>query len=237
MDATPQTSTDEVAALRAALAVSEQGRLRSDAELAVANAMASNDKALIAHQALRIAKLERQVYGASKERRSTLVDQMKLELEELDANATEDEIAAEIALGKTTQVAGFTRKRPEARTTFSEHLPRERVVIDMPTACERCRAGFACASLARTSPRPLRSFPHLEGHRDYALPLPENRPITISSSASLHRRAAIYGRPGAGLRQPQPTAGTSPILTYPSTFPPFLCFSTMLYVNAGGGII
>jgi transposase len=124
MDAAPQTSPDEVSALRAALAV--------------AKAMASDDKALIAHQALRIAKLERQVYGARKERRSLLVDQMQLELEELNASATEDEIAAEIALAKTTQVAGFTRKRPEARTTFPEHLPRERVVIDGPTACECC---------------------------------------------------------------------------------------------------
>jgi transposase len=138
MDAAPQTSPDEVAALRAALAVSEEGRLRSDAELAVAKAMASDDKALIAHQALRIAKLERQVYGARKERRSLLVDQMQLELEELNASATEDEIAAEIALAKTTQVAGFTRKRPEARTTFPEHLPRERVVIEGPSACECC---------------------------------------------------------------------------------------------------
>jgi transposase len=138
MDVAPQTSPDEVAALRAALAVSEEGRLRSDAELAVAKAMASDDKALIAHQALRIAKLGRQVYGARKERRSLLVDQMQLELEELSASATEDEIAAEIALAKTTQVAGFVRRRPEARTTFPEHLPRERVVIDGPTACECC---------------------------------------------------------------------------------------------------
>ena len=32
---------------------------------------------------------------------------------------------------------GFTRKRPE-RNTFPDHLPRERVVIDPPTACECC---------------------------------------------------------------------------------------------------
>ena len=32
---------------------------------------------------------------------------------------------------------GFTRKRAE-RKTFPEHLPRERVVIDPPTACECC---------------------------------------------------------------------------------------------------
>jgi transposase len=55
MDAAPQTSPDDVAALKAALALSEERRQRTDAELAVAKAMASEDKALIAHQALRIA--------------------------------------------------------------------------------------------------------------------------------------------------------------------------------------
>ncbi|SFV18304.1 Transposase [Bradyrhizobium arachidis] len=32
---------------------------------------------------------------------------------------------------------GYTRKRGE-RQTFPEHLPRERVVIEQPTACECC---------------------------------------------------------------------------------------------------
>ncbi|OKO67222.1 hypothetical protein AC629_42895, partial [Bradyrhizobium sp. NAS80.1] len=41
------------------------------------------------------------------------------------------------AVAKATTVRGFTRKRGE-RQTFPEHLPRERVVIDPPTACECC---------------------------------------------------------------------------------------------------
>jgi len=158
MDAAPQTPPDEVAALRAALAVSEERRLRSEAELAVAKARASDDKALIAHQALRIAKLERQVYGPRKERQAQLLEQMTLALEELDASATEDEIAAEIALAKTTEVAGFTRKRPEARTTFPEHLPRERVVIDPPTACECC-GGPRLRKLGEDVTKTLESIP------------------------------------------------------------------------------
>jgi transposase len=40
-------------------------------------------------------------------------------------------------VAKTTNVAGFTRKRAE-RNTFPGHLPRERVVIDLPTTCSRC---------------------------------------------------------------------------------------------------
>lgn len=46
---------------------------------------------------------------------------MELQLEELEAAATEDEIAAEKAV-KNTTVASFQRRRP-ARKPFPEHLP------------------------------------------------------------------------------------------------------------------
>src|SRR4051794_4375558 len=118
---------------RAALA-EENAALK--AELAVARAKASEDAALIVQQTLRIAKLERQVYGQKSERSARLIDQLALTFEELEANATEDELAAEQAVAKTT-VVGFTRKRAE-RNTFPDHLPRERVMIDPPTACECC---------------------------------------------------------------------------------------------------
>jgi transposase len=149
MDADLQTLRDDVEALRAALAA-EQAQAREAlavalaerdvvaAELAVTKAMRSEDLALIAHQKLRIAKLERQVFGSSSERSARLSDQLELQLEELEASATEDEIAALLAVAKTTAVAGFIRKRPAHRTTFPEHLPRERVVIEPPTACDCC---------------------------------------------------------------------------------------------------
>ena len=56
-----------------------------------------------------------------------LLDQIELVFEELASSATEDEIAAERAVAKTTNVAAFIRKRP-ARQPFPAHLPRERVV-------------------------------------------------------------------------------------------------------------
>src|SRR6478736_3881279 len=96
------------------------------AELAVARAKASEDAALIVQQTLRIAKLERQVYGQKSERSARLIDQLALTLEELEANATEDELAAEQAVAKTTTVVGFTRKRAE-RNTFPDHLCRRHV--------------------------------------------------------------------------------------------------------------
>jgi transposase len=128
---------DDIDALKVALANALAERDAGAAELAVARAKASEDVALIAHQKLRIAKLERQLYGPSSERSERLIDQLALQFEELSAAATEDELAAEIAVARTTNVAGFTRKRAE-RNTFPEHLPRERVVIDPPTNCQCC---------------------------------------------------------------------------------------------------
>lgn len=107
------------------------------AELAVARAKASEDASLIAQQTLRIAKLERQIYGQRSERSARLIDQLALTFEELEASVTEDELAAEHAVAKITNVRGFTRRATE-RNTFPEHLPRERVVIDPPTTCECC---------------------------------------------------------------------------------------------------
>src|SRR5579859_6763549 len=128
---------DEVAALKKALAVERAKGLEIAAELAVARAKASEDEALIAQQKLQIAKLRHQIYGQRSERSARLIEQLALTFEELEADATEDELAAERAVAKTTTVRGFTRKRAE-RQTFPEHLPRERVVIDGPTACECC---------------------------------------------------------------------------------------------------
>ena len=92
------------------------------AELAVAKAKASEDLAMIAHQKLRIAKLERQIYGPRSERSARLIEQMELQLTEAETAATEDELAAEQAVA-TTNVVGFTRRRPVERNTFPDNLP------------------------------------------------------------------------------------------------------------------
>ena len=134
---TPQTLPDQIAALQTALIAERERAARIEAELAIAKAKASEDEALIAHQHLQIAKLTRQLYGARSERRVRLLDQMELAFEELASSASEDEIAAERAVAKTTTVVAFTRKRP-ARQPFPAHLPRERVVEPAPTACLCC---------------------------------------------------------------------------------------------------
>ncbi|MER9892961.1 IS66 family transposase [Mesorhizobium sp. M0119] len=139
-DAVPDDIGALRAALTAALARAEDEAARAalvEAELAVARAKASDDAALIAHQDLTIRKLQRALHGQSSERAARLHDQMELTFEELESTATEDEIAAEQAAARTTEVAPYVRKRP-ARQPFPEHLPRERVVEPAPAACHCC---------------------------------------------------------------------------------------------------
>ena len=128
---------DELAALPDDVETLKAALLAARAEAAAALAQRSSDQALIAHLKLQIEKLNRDRFGPSSERTARLLDQMELQLEELEASATEDELAAERAAAKTTHVAGFTRTRP-ARRPFPEHLPRERVVIAGPAACTCC---------------------------------------------------------------------------------------------------
>jgi transposase len=93
---------------------------------------------MIAALKLEIEKLRRALYGVRSERKARLLDQLELQLEELEAAATEDAIAAERAAAEAkTPVRAFTRRRP-ARKPFPAHLPRERVVIEAPTACGCC---------------------------------------------------------------------------------------------------
>jgi len=157
MDTARDALPDDIAALKEALATERAKALDIAAELAVARAKASEDSALIAQQKLRIAKLERQIYGQRSERSSRLIDQLALTFEDLECDATEDELAAERAIAQTTSVCGFKRTRPE-RNTFPDHLPRERVVIDPPMACECC-GGNRLRKLGEDVTRTLESVP------------------------------------------------------------------------------
>ena len=82
---------------RATAACSERDEAR--AEAANAQADLSSQEALIAHLKLAIEKLRRAIYGSRSERQVRLLDQLELQLEELEAAATEDQLAAEAAAG------------------------------------------------------------------------------------------------------------------------------------------
>ena len=125
-----RATASDIEALRAALAVAE-----ARAEEAVAKA--SNAEAIIAALKLMVEKLRREVYGQRSERKARLLDQLELELEELEARASEDELAAEQAAAKTSTAKSFTRRRP-SRKPFPKHLPRERVVVPAPEVCGCC---------------------------------------------------------------------------------------------------
>jgi transposase len=123
----------DLAAAHAMILAERAARLEAEAKLANARAEA----ALIAYYKLEIEKLRRALYGTRSERKARLLEQMELELEELEATATEDELAAEKAAAQTQTVRSFQRKRP-SRKPFPEHLPRERVVIPVPESCPCC---------------------------------------------------------------------------------------------------
>jgi transposase len=150
-------STSDIEVLKAALAAERDRVARIEAELALARAKAADDAATIARQNLEIAKLNRRIYGPRSERTSRLIDQLELELEEAEAAATEDEIAAEHAATKTTKVAEFTRKRP-SRQPFPAHLPRERVLVIGPATCPCC-GGNRLRKLGETITETLEVIP------------------------------------------------------------------------------
>jgi len=132
-------AASEIARLRAELAAQTARAQAAERDLAQARALASCTEAMIQELKLEIAKLRRDKYGISSERRARLIDQLELQLEELETAATEDALAAEQAAqdDKTSTVRAFTRRKP-VRKPFPDHLPRERVVVESPTTCTCC---------------------------------------------------------------------------------------------------
>ena len=140
VDADLSALPNDIEALKTALIVAR-------AEVAAEKAMprcwaesragrAANDRSLITLLKLEIEKLRRAIYGPRSERTARLLDQLELQLEEAEADATEDELAAEQAT-RSTSVKSFERKRP-SRKPFPDHLPRERLVIPAPETCPCC---------------------------------------------------------------------------------------------------
>jgi transposase len=131
----PDSLPTEIDALRAALAAERAARLELEAR-------ASGAEAMVAHLKLLIAKMKRDRFGASAERGRKLLDQLEMQLEELEAAASEDAEAAGLGDTDTTSVRPFTRTKP-VRAPLPAHLPRERVVLAAPTACPCCGGRLA----------------------------------------------------------------------------------------------
>jgi transposase len=121
---------DDIDTLKAALITERAARQAAEVRASGAEAMAAHLKVLIA-------KMRRDRFGQSSERGRKLLDQLELQLEELEASATEDAAAAAPAIADPTMVRSFTGKRP-VRAPLPAHLPRERVVVPPPSACPCC---------------------------------------------------------------------------------------------------
>jgi transposase len=145
MTAAADIVPDDIDALRAALAASQLACRE-------AAARASSAESMIAHLKLLIAKFKHDRFGASSERGRKLLDQMELQLEELQAAASEDSAVVE----GDAKVGGFTRRKP-VRAPLPAHLPRERVVIPGPTACPCC--GGALSKLGEDVTETLEVIP------------------------------------------------------------------------------
>jgi transposase len=128
---------NDIEALKRLVLAREADLATTRADLVQSQSRESNAAALIAHLRLTIEKMRREVYGQRSERSARLLDQMELELEELEAAASEDELAAERAAATDTTVSAFKRKKP-SRKPLPEHLPRERIIVPGPTACACC---------------------------------------------------------------------------------------------------
>jgi transposase len=127
----------DLAAAHAMILAERAARVTAQADAANARAVLSSSEALIAHLRLEIEKLRRSIFGSSSERKARLLEQMELQLEDLEATATEDELAAQGAAGQDQQTQTLRHKRP-ARKPFPPHLPRERIVIAAPVECPCC---------------------------------------------------------------------------------------------------
>ena len=192
MTTTPDLNSDDIETLRAALVAAQ-------AELAAVRARASGAEAMVEQLKLLIAKYRRGEYGQSSERARRL-DQMELQLEELEASATEDELAAAAAAAKAqpgaTVVKSFERKKP-VRAPLPAHLPRERVVIPAPCSCPEC--GGKLAKLGEDVTETLEVIP-----RQWKVIQTVREKFTCRSCEKITQPPAPFhpiarGRAGAGL--------------------------------------
>ena len=128
-----------LAAAHALILAERNARVMAEANAAVAKAEAANAQAelsssdaLIAHLKLEIEKLRREIYGTRSERKARLLEPMELQLEDLEAAATEEELAAENAAARTLDGAVVP-----AQAAVPQAVPRSSAA----RARRHCRAG------------------------------------------------------------------------------------------------
>ena len=121
--------------------IARAAQLEAEAIAAIAQAQIADTGALIEHLKLSIAKARQERWGPSSERSIHLIDQLEMQLEDVVTAATEDELAAEMALAKARAsgitIAGVARRKP-GRGPFPDQYPRHRIVVPAPKTCSCC---------------------------------------------------------------------------------------------------
>jgi transposase len=168
-----------------------------------------------------INKLRHEQFGPSSER-GALLDQLELQLADLE----EDAAQAEAAAAEKITVPSFERRKP-ARRPLPEHLPRERIVYPVPSACPCCgdsrlrkigedvtetleliprqwkviqhvREKFSCRACEAITQPPAPSHPIARGRAG-----PKLLAHVLFSKYGLHlplnRQSAVYAREGIDL--------------------------------------
>src|ERR1700741_691654 len=120
----------DVATLQRMLLAERAARLAAESE-------AKSRALLIEKLKYTIARLRHERFGQSSER-SAILEQLELSLAELEEDASEADAAAQRAAANAkVEVRSFERRKP-ARRPLPEHLPRERIVYPVPSACPCC---------------------------------------------------------------------------------------------------
>jgi transposase len=127
---------DDVETLKAMFLAQREALASAEARAMAAETNARDQALLIEKLEHQIARLRHERFGQSSERRA-LLDQLELQLFELKEDKAEVEAATQADEAPTQAVQAFTRRKP-ARRPLPGHLPRERVVYPMPTACPCC---------------------------------------------------------------------------------------------------
>ena len=126
----------DLASAQAMILAERAARMAAEAKAAEAGAVRQGLTLEIERLKLEIARLRRERFGPSAER-SARLEQLELSLEDLEEAAAEAQAAQAPDAGETTEVGGFTRRKP-ARRPLPEHLPRTRVVYPAPAICPCC---------------------------------------------------------------------------------------------------
>jgi len=137
MTSTTDSLPTDLAAAHAIIIAQREALATAEARASAAESEAKLRALEIEKLKYAIAKLRRQQFGQSSER-GALLEQLELQLSELQENASEAEVSAQLAAEKAkVKVQSFERSKP-ARRPLPEHLPRERIVYPSPSACPCC---------------------------------------------------------------------------------------------------